>query len=288
MRTIPSRLHLMAWLAVTLLDRLVMESAADRRSTGLGQLWAFRSPRERSTATDGSRSLTLDVYRSRPGFERVRLRATASRRARRPRRKLERWVDDRLSIRPTQHGHPAGSAGIGRVRDRLSAGSAGLAELAGGPWTTSAKRCAGFAATRQNSASIRIGSRSWASLPAGISRPCWEPCPRRDGPDGVSSRVQAVVSFYGPSDLTALMSSRRLAHEPARVLLGDVASSSADHAAVASPIEHVTHDDPPMLLIHGTDDAWVPLDQSVRMAAALAKRRRPPPIDRRRGGSPRL
>jgi acetyl esterase/lipase len=90
------------------------------------------------------------------------------------------------------------------------------------------------------------------------------------GPDGVSSRVQAVVSFYGPSDLGGLMISRRLSHEPVRTLLGDGPSRSADLAAEASPISHVTHDDPPFLLLHGSDDLWVPLDQSVRMASALA------------------
>ena len=93
--------------------------------------------------------------------------------------------------------------------------------------------------------------------------------PGENGPDGVSPRVQAVVSFYGPSDLPALTTSRHLAHEPARLFLGDTASGPFDGAAEASPIEYVTPDDPAMLLIHGTDDAWVPLDQSVRMSKAL-------------------
>jgi acetyl esterase/lipase len=90
------------------------------------------------------------------------------------------------------------------------------------------------------------------------------------GPDDVSSRVQAVVSFYGPSDLTTLIRSRRLSHEPVRRLMGDRPSWSADRVAEASPISHVTPDDPPFLLLHGTDDRWVPLDQSVRMASTLA------------------
>jgi acetyl esterase/lipase len=90
------------------------------------------------------------------------------------------------------------------------------------------------------------------------------------GPDGVSSRVQAVVSFYGPSDLAALVRSRRLSHEPVRTLMGDQPSRNADSLAEASPISYVTHDDPPFLLIHGSDDRWVPLDQSLRMASSLA------------------
>jgi acetyl esterase/lipase len=93
--------------------------------------------------------------------------------------------------------------------------------------------------------------------------------PGENGPDGVSARVHAVVSFYGPSDLPALATSRHLAHEPARAFLGETANSPSDRAREASPIEHITRDIPPMLLIHGTDDAWVPLDQSVRMSKAL-------------------
>jgi acetyl esterase/lipase len=94
--------------------------------------------------------------------------------------------------------------------------------------------------------------------------------PEERGIDGVSSRVQAVVSLYGPSDLPGLMRSRRLDHEPARVFLGDLAGGAAVRGDEASPIEHVSPDDPPALLIHGTDDDWVPLEQSVRMATALA------------------
>ena len=90
------------------------------------------------------------------------------------------------------------------------------------------------------------------------------------GHDGVSSRVQAVVSFYGPSDLPRLMIARRLKHEPVRMFMGDAAAGSADLVAEASPISHVTHDDPPFLLLHGSDDRWVPLDQSVRLASTLA------------------
>ncbi len=39
-------------------------------------------------------------------------------------------------------------------------------------------------------------------------------------PEAVSSRVQAVVSLYGPTSLFALVESRRLEHEPVRQFLG--------------------------------------------------------------------
>ncbi len=94
--------------------------------------------------------------------------------------------------------------------------------------------------------------------------------PEERGADGVSSRVQAVVTLYAPSDLAVLAQVRQLPHDPMHTFLGDRSPASSDRAAEASPINHVSADDPPFLLIHGTDDLWVPLDQSVRMTSALA------------------
>jgi acetyl esterase/lipase len=87
--------------------------------------------------------------------------------------------------------------------------------------------------------------------------------------DGVSSRVRAVVSFYAPYDLESLVTERRLDHEPVRNFLGRDNQPPSALDREASPINHVTRDDPPMLLFHGTDDLWVIPDQSVRMARAL-------------------
>jgi acetyl esterase/lipase len=83
--------------------------------------------------------------------------------------------------------------------------------------------------------------------------------------DGVSARVAAVINFYGPSDLEALFHARHLAHDPMQIFLGD------KPARAASPIAHVTPNTVPMLLFHGTDDLWVPIDQSERLAAALKR-----------------
>jgi acetyl esterase/lipase len=90
--------------------------------------------------------------------------------------------------------------------------------------------------------------------------------------DGVSCRVRAVVNFYGPSDLNRLAESRRrLAHDPTRVFLGDDPTQFRDRAADASPITYVSPDDAPMLLLHGRDDGWVPLEQSDQLAEKLEK-----------------
>jgi acetyl esterase/lipase len=86
-----------------------------------------------------------------------------------------------------------------------------------------------------------------------------------------SFRVQAVVSFYGPSDLERLplQRVRRLEHEPVRVLLGADAAAAPDKARDASPVHQVRRETAPMLLIHGTRDPWVPMQQSEELARAL-------------------
>jgi acetyl esterase/lipase len=93
---------------------------------------------------------------------------------------------------------------------------------------------------------------------------------RPDASDSaISSRVQAVISFYGPSDLEALVKTRRLAHDPCRLFLGGQPGELGRLSAAASPLSSVTSDSPPMLLLHGTDDRWVPIEQSKRLAETL-------------------
>ncbi len=91
--------------------------------------------------------------------------------------------------------------------------------------------------------------------------------------DDPSVRVRAVVSLYGPTNLVALPSgrTRRLDHEPVAALLGGDPVDLAGPAHVASPVFRVGGDAAPMLLIHGTRDAWVPIAQSHELATALAR-----------------
>ena len=108
---------------------------------------------------------------------------------------------------------------------------------------------------------VALGQSSGADL-AALLGTVPDPADRGD----VSSRVQAVVSFYGPSDLNRLATMRHLTHDPTRIFLGDGNARFHDLTTEASPLRHVTRDDPPMLLLHGTDDAWVPIEQSARLA----------------------
>jgi acetyl esterase/lipase len=88
------------------------------------------------------------------------------------------------------------------------------------------------------------------------------------------SRVQAVIDFYGPTDFLRWTDRRAVADSVDR-LLGTAAAQSPDAASLASPASHVTGDDPPILILHGSDDPLVPVDQSVHLheicrAAGLA------------------
>jgi acetyl esterase/lipase len=85
-----------------------------------------------------------------------------------------------------------------------------------------------------------------------------------------SSRVQAVCDWFGPTDLLKLSPPRAL-NNPITRLLGGPTGEKKDLAVAADPITHVTTDDPPFLIMHGTNDPLVPLSQSELLEAALKK-----------------
>ncbi len=75
---------------------------------------------------------------------------------------------------------------------------------------------------------------------------------------GHSSRVQAIVDMYGMTDLfyNATVESTRcdLPDCPLYQLLGGKPSQHLQEAKAASPVFHVSFDDPPLLILHGTED----------------------------------
>jgi acetyl esterase/lipase len=87
------------------------------------------------------------------------------------------------------------------------------------------------------------------------------------GATGMSSRVACVVDFCGPSDFPNFQITSG-AEGPISKLLGGLPKDQAERAKQASPITYVTKDDPPFLVVHGTDDKTVPYDQAVRFHAA--------------------
>jgi acetyl esterase/lipase len=81
---------------------------------------------------------------------------------------------------------------------------------------------------------------------------------------GVSSRVACVVDFCGPSDFPNFQMTSG-AQSPITKLLGALPKDKPDVAKAASPITYVTKDDPPFLIVHGTDDRTVPFNQAERL-----------------------
>lgn len=96
---------------------------------------------------------------------------------------------------------------------------------------------------------------------------------------GLSSRVTAVVNFFGPADLFTMGAMSRsdtaIDHDapdsPEAQLIGGPIQQNPDAARAASPITYVSPDDPPFLHIHGTQDRLVPFGQAEAIHAALKK-----------------
>lgn len=81
------------------------------------------------------------------------------------------------------------------------------------------------------------------------------------GNTGVSSRVQAVCDFFGPSELSSVGTSAN-AQDAVSKLLGGSGAEVAEKAKQASPVWYVSPDDPPFLVMHGTQDRLVNPRQS--------------------------
>jgi acetyl esterase/lipase len=83
-----------------------------------------------------------------------------------------------------------------------------------------------------------------------------------------ADRVDAVVDFYGPTDLPALYQNRP-AELAVTQFLGGTPSEFPSRYANASPITHVSSATPPVLIVQGTADLKVPPAQSDELAQAL-------------------
>lgn len=81
-----------------------------------------------------------------------------------------------------------------------------------------------------------------------------------------SSRVQCVVSYFGPVLLTR---TRELAQLDTRAPSGLFGVALDSAYAEASPLRQVSAGDAPFLLVHGDADALVPIEHAHLMKAAL-------------------
>jgi len=104
------------------------------------------------------------------------------------------------------------------------------------------------------------------------------------GNSTVSSRVQAVIDWYGPTRLADMdaqllaqgcpagSASHGAANSPESRLLGCTLSNSdcADEAQRADPSQYADSSDPPHLLLHGSEDCTSPAGQSTLLAQSLS------------------
>ncbi|MFO1477777.1 MAG: alpha/beta hydrolase [Verrucomicrobiota bacterium] len=97
------------------------------------------------------------------------------------------------------------------------------------------------------------------------------------GPTNVSSRVQAVVDWFGPTDLVVMgkqagpggLMQHDSTNSPESRLVGGPIQERKELARTANPITYIDRNDPPFLIMHGDADRLVPLAQSVILAEAL-------------------
>ncbi len=81
------------------------------------------------------------------------------------------------------------------------------------------------------------------------------------GNPGRSSRVQAVVNFFGPTDAATCY---KESTDPwiFRLFLGGTPQETPETYRIASPATYASSDDPPVLTLHGDQDTLVPVTQA--------------------------
>ncbi len=97
---------------------------------------------------------------------------------------------------------------------------------------------------------------------------------------GVSSDVQAIVSFFGAANLHTILGQSTPHGLSVRVpalqlLLGGQPDEKPALTKLASPVAHVDAHAPPLLLIHGDADPQMPIEQSRELQSAYQKAKRP-------------
>lgn len=100
----------------------------------------------------------------------------------------------------------------------------------------------------------------------------------------VSSQVQAVLNIYGPVDFSRdFENAAEMVPDMIREFLGADAETAQRNVALASPVSHLDESDPPTLIIHGTIDRLVPVQQADSLAEKLEALKIPFVYDRLTG-----
>jgi acetyl esterase/lipase len=92
---------------------------------------------------------------------------------------------------------------------------------------------------------------------------------------GVSSRVQAIVTYYPPTDFASVPRDFDGTLDyydeasPVTKLLGATLDKASTEAELASVVQHVQSDSPPFFIVHGERDPIVPASQSRLLARRL-------------------
>ncbi len=102
------------------------------------------------------------------------------------------------------------------------------------------------------------------------------------GSPGTSSRVQAVINWFGPNDFSQMdaqakaqgCSSSDQGHNAAdsfeSLYLGVAVPDAPELVQQANPMSYITPDDPPFLIQKGDQDCTVPIENTKMLADALA------------------
>lgn len=86
-----------------------------------------------------------------------------------------------------------------------------------------------------------------------------------------SSRVQAVVDFFGPTDFLKMGGSHDGPDSPESKLIGGPIQGNKEKVERANPITYIGPGAPPFLIVHGDEDETVPISQSLLLTEALKK-----------------
>jgi acetyl esterase/lipase len=108
---------------------------------------------------------------------------------------------------------------------------------------------------------------------------------KTQGYKNASSRVQAVVDFYGPTDFLIMdmlpdsspdscgeMNPHLSPESPESLLLGCNIQDCPEKVKFANPVTYISADDPPFLILHGTFDCTVTPLSSIKLEKGLKEK----------------